>query len=39
MFYEKAGRFGDRISPFVGVGLLSLAAAVLVWPAIPMFAG
>ncbi len=37
MFYEKAGRFGDRVTPFVGAGLLTLAALVLVRPTLPMF--
>jgi len=32
MFYEKAGRHGERITPYVGVTLLGLAALVLVHP-------
>jgi len=37
MFYEKVGRFGDRITPYVGAGLLTLAAIVLLRPTLPMF--
>jgi len=32
MFYEKAGRHGDRVTPIAGVSLLALAAVVLVHP-------
>jgi predicted metal-binding membrane protein len=33
MFYEKAGRFGDRITPVAGATLIALGALVLVHPA------
>ncbi len=33
MFYEKVGRFGERLTPVVGVVLLALAALVLMHPA------
>ena len=29
MFYEKAGRHGARVTPYVGAGLLAAAAVVL----------
>ena len=33
MFYEKVGRFGDRLTPVVGVVLLALAVLIFVHPA------
>jgi len=33
MVYEKVGRNGARLTPFIGVGLLLLAALVLIHPA------
>ena len=40
MFYEKAGRHGERITPYVGVALLGLAALVLIHPGFTVaFAG
>ena len=37
MFYEKAGRFGDRLTPVVGVALLGLAGLVVVHHGLPVF--
>ena len=33
MVYEKIGRAGERVTPFVGVALLTLAALVVIHPA------
>ncbi len=32
MFYEKAGRFGDRVTPVAGAALIALGALVLLHP-------
>lgn len=41
MFYERAGRSGDRVAPIAGLALLVLGALVLAHPAWlpPMFGG
>ena len=33
MVYEKVGRDGDRVTPFVGAALLALAALLVIHPA------